>query len=109
MWGNAHAFSKDCGKRCWLSISPSFPPSSWLLGFFFGFLGLLDSVAGDIEFENHAVVNQAINRCCSLGNAAGEGSGTVSSDFNYVTAFAFSLYQPVRYVVVISISRAFHR
>ncbi len=29
--GNARTFSKDCGKRCLLSISPSFPRLSWVV------------------------------------------------------------------------------
>ena len=37
---------------------------SGCLRFFFGFFGLFDSVARDVEHEDNAVVNQAINGRC---------------------------------------------
>src|SRR5205823_5424017 len=56
--------SKDCGKRGVLSSSPSFPQAWVLVGGRLGFcfLGLLDSIAWNVELENHAMVNKAVDR-----------------------------------------------
>src|SRR4051812_12513662 len=62
-----------CGKRAsvfqglWKAVlafhQSVISTAAWLfLGFFFGLLGLLDSIARDVEFEDHAMMNQAIDR-----------------------------------------------
>ena len=61
--GYRAAISKDCGKTGVLSISLSFPQVRFLVGrrFGFRFFGLLDSIARDVQLEDHGVVYQAVN------------------------------------------------
>jgi hypothetical protein len=60
--GNRKAISKDCGKRCVLSISPSFPQLLFVRRFLFGLLRLFDSIAWDVQLEDHAMMHEAIDR-----------------------------------------------
>src|SRR3954451_2872332 len=49
------------------------------LRFFFGFFGLFDSVARDVELEDDAVVDQAVNGCC-------RGHGIFENSFPFLPA-----------------------
>ena len=66
----------ECGKRdsvfqgLWEAVVAfhqaviSTAPVRWLRSFFFGLFGLFNTITGDVEFKNDAVVNQPVDGSC---------------------------------------------
>src|SRR4051794_38015563 len=93
MWETRRRFPRTVGSGVCFHQSVISTAVCGCLRFFFGFFGLFDSVARDVELEDDAVVDKAVNHCCR-GHGMFEdsfpfGERQIAGDENAATLVTF--------------------